>query len=153
MADKIPFTQAGYNKIVAELSELTDTKRQGAVTRLAKARAMGDLSENSEYLGAKEELAFVEGRIKEIKTLIERAEITSKKATDGIDLGNTVIVEKDGVKNTYTIVGEFEADPLQKKLSSTSPIGKALLGKKQGEIVHIDVPAGTLTFKILKIKK
>ena len=153
MADKIPFTQAGYNKIVAELSELTDTKRQGAVTRLAKARAMGDLSENSEYQGAKEELAFVEGRIKEIKTLIERAEITSKKATDGIDLGNTVIVEKDGVKNTYTIVGEFEADPLQKKLSSTSPIGKALLGKKQGEIVHIDVPAGTLTFKILKIKK
>lgn len=153
MADKIPFTQEGYDKIVAELAELTDSKRQAAVTRLAKARAMGDLSENSEYQAAKEELAFVEGRIKEIEELMKRAEVTQPQSSDGVDLGNEVLVEKDGSEEKYVIVGEFEADPLKKKLSSTSPIGEALLGKKVGDTVNIEVPAGTLKFKILKINK
>ena len=153
MLDKIPFTQDGYDKIIAEHAELTNTKRQAAVARLARARAMGDLSENSEYQAAKEEHAFVEGRIKEIEELMRRAEISSTQSTSGIDLGNTVIVEKDGVESTYIIVGEFEADPLEKKLSSTSPIGKALLGRKVGDTVNIEVPAGTLKFKILKINK
>ena len=153
MLDKIPFTQDGYDKIIAEHAELTNTKRQAAVARLARARAMGDLSENSEYQAAKEEHAFVEGRIKEIEELMRRAEISSTQSTSGIDLGNTVIVEKDGVKSTYIIVGEFEADPLEKKLSSTSPIGKALLGRNVGDIVNIEVPAGTLKFKILNINK
>ncbi len=153
MLDKIPFTQDGYDKIIAEHAELTNTKRQAAVNRLARARAMGDLSENSEYQAAKEEHAFVEGRIKEIEELMRRAEISSTQSTSGIDLGNTVIVEKDGIESTYIIVGEFEADPLEKKLSSTSPIGKALLGRKIGDIVNIEVPAGTLKFKILNINK
>ncbi|MDA1317351.1 MAG: transcription elongation factor GreA [bacterium] len=153
MITKIPFTQEGYDKIVAELAELTGSKRQAAVTRLALARSMGDLSENSEYQAAKEEHAFVEGRIKEIEELMKRAEVSSTQATSGIDLGNTVVVVKDGVESTYTIVGEFEADPLEKKLSSTSPIGKALLGRKVRDTVNVEVPAGTLKFKIIKINK
>lgn len=150
---KIQFTKDGYKKLKAELSELQSTQRPAAVDRLQKARAMGDLSENSEYTAAKEELAFVEGRIKEIEELMKRAEIVESQSTPGISIGVDVTVERDGREETYSIVGEFEADPMQKKLSATSPIGQALLGKKEGDMVEVEVPAGKLHYKILKIIK
>ena len=150
---KFQFTPDGFKKLELEYDELLKTKRPAAVTRLAKARSMGDLSENSEYSAAKEELAFVEGRIKEIEELMKNAEVIDAKLTDSIEIGTEVTVEKDGNNETFYIVGEFEADPMTKKLSSTSPIGSTLLGKKLGETVEVEVPVGTLKYKIKEIKK
>ncbi len=150
---KTQLTKDGFEKIKKELDELTKNKRPNAIERLQKARAMGDLSENSEYTAAKEELAFVEGRIREIEEILKNVEIVQNhNHTAVISLGSFVIVEANGEKSRLNIVGEFEADPMQKKLSSTSPIGKALLGKRVGEEVKIDVPDGKITYKILEIK-
>jgi len=153
MSNKIQFTQEGFDNLKLEHEDLIGPRRAKAVDRLAKARAMGDLSENSEYSAAKEEIAFVEGRIQEIEELINKAVIMVSTPASGITIGTNVIVEKDGKEESYSIVGEFEANPLNNKLSSTSPIGKAFLGKKEGETVIVDVPAGKLKYKILKIKK
>jgi len=153
MLDKIQFTQDGYKNLEKELAELQDNKQPQAVQRLHKARSMGDLAENSEYSAAKEELAFVQGRIREIEELMKRAEIIEPQTTDGITIGTEVVVEKDGKIEIFSIVGEFEADPTAKKLSATSPIGKSLLGKKEGDTVVVEVPAGKQKYKILKIKK
>lgn len=151
--NKIQFTKDGFKQLQIELDDLLKVRRPAAVDRLAKARAMGDLSENSEYTAAKEDLAFIEGRIQEIEELMKNAEIIDVKTQNGISIGVEVTVEKDGKEETYSIVGEFEADPLTKKLSATSPIGKALIGKKGGDTVEVDVPAGKLKYKILKINK
>lgn len=153
MKKTFQFTPDGFKKLEDEYADLTKNQRARVVDRLQKARAMGDLSENSEYSAAKEEIAFVEGRIKEIEELMKHAEIIDSKASDAIEIGTEVLVEKDGSEEKFSIVGEFEADPLQKKLSATSPIGKALLGKKQGDIVSVEVPVGTLKYKIKDIKK
>ncbi len=150
---KIPFTPEGYKSLQEELELLVKTKRPAGVIRLGKARLMGDLSENSEYVAAKEDLSYIEGRVKEIEELIRRAEVIEPKNNSGIVIGVDVTVEKEGTAETYSIVGEFEADPMQKKLSSTSPIGKALMGKKVGDVVNIEVPAGTIHYKITKIQK
>lgn len=150
---KIQFTQEGYEKLKAEYEELTTKKKHQALDRLQKARAMGDLSENSEYTAAKEDLAFVEGRISELEHLLANAEIIESPTERGaIDIGCNVIVEANGQQHTFMIVGEFEADPVAKKLSHTSPIGKALLGKKVGEKVEVSVPAGKMIYKILDIR-
>ncbi len=150
---KFQFTPEGFIKLQEEYDDLVKNKRPAAVTRLAKARSMGDLSENSEYTAAKEELAFADGRVKEIEELMKNAQVIDPDSTDGISIGTEVTVEKEGTIESFMIVGEFEADPSEKKLSATSPIGKALLGKKQGETVEVTVPAGTLKYKIKKIKK
>ena len=150
---KFQFTPDGFKKLELEYADLLKTKRPAAVTRLAKARSMGDLSENSEYSAAKEGLAFVEGRIKEVEELLKNAEVINGSLSDGIEIGSQVTVDKNGSLETYFIVGEFEADPLTKKLSSTSPIGSALLGKKLGDTVEVNVPVGTLKYIIKEIKK
>ena len=150
---KTQLTQEGLKQLQDELKQLLETKRPSTVERLSKARAMGDLSENSEYTAAKEELAFVEGRIKEIEEIERNAEVVSNNTNSStISLGNQVTVESGGEKEIFRIVGEFEADPMAKKLSSTSPIGKALIGKKTGEIVEVNAPSGKLTYKVLEIK-
>jgi transcription elongation factor GreA len=150
---KYQITQDGYTKLEKELEELTKKKRPKAITRLQTARAMGDLSENSEYTAAKEDLAFIEGRIQELEELMKNAQIVSHLSDSTlIDVGCSVTVEKDGEKVNYFIVGEFEANPMENKLSHSSPIGKALLGKKIGELVSVEVPAGKLVYKILDIK-
>lgn len=149
---KFQFTQDGFNKLQQELEDLTKNKRPKAVTRLQTARSMGDLKENSEYGAAKEDLAFIEGRIQELEELLKHGEIIAPHMSNAIDIGCKVSVDKDGTKIDYFIVGEFEADPMQNKLSSTSPIGHALLGKKIGETVEVNVPAGKITYKILDIQ-
>ena len=153
MMKKYQLTQQGFENLQKEYDEFTKIRRPKAIERLKTARAMGDLSENSEYSAAKEELAFVEGRIKEIEELMKNAEVIDAKLTDGIEIGSEVTVEKDGNNETYYIVGEFEADPMAKKLSATSPIGSALLGKKLGDTVEVNVPVGTLKYIIKEIKK
>lgn len=151
---KIQFTKEGYVKLQEEHKQLVGTKRAQALDRLHKARSMGDLSENSEYTAAKEDLAFVEGRIRELEELIANAEIVKQQShSHAVDIGCHVVVEVNGDHHEFTIVGEFEADPMEKKLSHTSPIGKALLGKKIGEVIHVDVPAGKIVYKIVDIKK
>lgn len=148
---KFQFTQDGYNKLQQELENLKKTKHPKAVTRLQTARSMGDLKENSEYSAAKEDLAFIENRVQELEEVLKNAEIIAPTASNAITIGCKVTVDKDGTTIEYFIVGEFEADPMKNKLSSTSPIGKALLGKKAGDTVQIEVPAGKITYKILDI--
>ncbi|QQG44754.1 MAG: transcription elongation factor GreA [Candidatus Roizmanbacteria bacterium] len=150
---KIQLTQEGFEKLQKEYQDLKERKRPAAVERLQKARAMGDLSENSEYSAAKEGLALVEGRILELETILKNVEITNYH-THGqmVEIGNTVEVEHEGEKSQFLIVGEFEADPLKQKLSQNSPIGKSLLGKKIGEVVEVQTPAGKKIYKITNIK-
>lgn len=150
---KIQLTKEGLVNLQNEHQDLKDKKRPAAVERLQKARAMGDLSENSEYSAAKEELALVEGRIQELEGILKNVEVTDHHSTNQIvEIGNTVVVENNGENHEFLIVGEYEADPLNGKLSQTSPIGSALLGKKVGDIVEVKIPAGKTTYKIISIK-
>lgn len=151
--NKVQLTKEGLEKLQVELRNLKENKRPTAVERLQKARGMGDLSENSEYTAAKEELVFVEERIKEIEEVLKRSDIVENHANGHeVSLGSQVTVDLDGRQETFYIVGEYEADPMQKKLSNTSPIGKALLGQKVGNAVEVEAPAGKTTYKILAIK-
>lgn len=150
--NKVQFTQEGFDKIQKEHKELTGVKREKAVKRLQTARSMGDLSENSEYTAAKEDLAFVEGRIRELEELLKNAEIIKNgNHNGGVDIGDKVTVEVNGGQDKFQIVGEFEANPLEKKLSATSPIGKALFGKHRGDKVEVSVPAGKVVYTIVEI--
>lgn len=147
-------TKEGLEKLQNELEELKNIKRTEAVQRVAKAREMGDLSENAEYASARDELAFIDGRIAELEELLVSVKVADasggKKGTVG--LGCKVTVHLDGKKDTFTVVGEWEANPLEKKISHESPLGKALLGKKVGEKVEVDAPAGKIVYKILDIE-
>lgn len=150
---KTQLTADGFNNLKSEHKELTTVKKPYAVERLHKARSMGDLSENSEYTAAKDELAFVEGRIQEIEEILREVEIVENHSqSTQIELGTSVAVEVNGKKELFQIVGEFEADPMNQKLSHTSPIGQALIGKKEGEWVEVTVPAGKIKYKIVEIK-
>ncbi|MEK7071030.1 MAG: transcription elongation factor GreA [Patescibacteria group bacterium] len=149
---QVQITKEGLENLHKERAELIEVKRPTVIDRLQKARAMGDLSENSEYTSAKEELAFTEERIKEIEAIVKHAEVAEAMHSKSlIALGSKVTVEKEGHSDHFTIVGEFEADPVEKKLSYNSPIGKALIGKKVGEVIDVQVPAGNMTYKILSI--
>lgn len=151
--NKIQLTKEGKDKLQVELQDLKESQRQTAVDRLQKARSMGDLSENSEYSAAKEGLAFVEERIKEIEEILKHADIVDNHHNgQEVSLGSSVTVDLNGQKETFYIVGEYEADPMKNKLSNTSPIGKALLGKKVGNIAEVEAPAGKTSYKILEIE-
>lgn len=151
----IQVTQSGFNALQAELEELMKVKRPALVSRLERARNEGDLSENSDYINAREELEFLDGRIDEIKEVIENAEIVASNGGSGnkVDIGTSVVVQTNGAKNEFHIVGEWEADPMARKISHESPLGKQLVGKKVGEEVEVEAPAGKLIYKILDIKK
>jgi transcription elongation factor GreA len=150
---KTQLTKEGFEKLKKEYDELVQVKKPYAIERLGKARSMGDLSENSEYSAAKEELAFVEGRILEIEEILKIVEVVENhNGGNSVEIGSSVIVELNGTKELFQIVGEFEADPMNKKLSHTSPIGKALLTKKVGDWIEVEVPAGKIKYKIVEIK-
>ena len=152
LTDKIQFTADGLSEIKAELSALKDGKLTAAIERVARARDFGDLSENAEYHAAKEELAFIEGRIEELEGIVSRATVVGAKPKTGvIDIGCKVTVTVKGKEHIYEIVGEWEADPLKKKISHTSPLGQALVGKKMGESVEFEAPAGKVIYQIKKI--
>lgn len=150
---KIQLTKQGYDDLQKEHQDLANNKKPQAVDRLQNARAMGDLSENSEYNAAKDELAFVEGRIREIDEILNQAEIVeNKNVSNQVQLGSSVTVEVNGKNELFQIVGEFEADPMNKKLSQNSPIGQALMDKKVGDLIEVNIPAGKVQYKILEIK-
>jgi transcription elongation factor GreA len=150
---KIQVTQEGYEQLKNELVELKE-RRPAVLDRLGKARAMGDLRENSEYTAAKEEQGLIEGRIRELEELIKNAEVIRVDEGDhSIQIGSTVQVEVNGTSDTFHIVGEFEADPMNKKLSQSSPIGKALLGKQTGDKVEVEVPIGKIVYNIVDVKR
>lgn len=149
---KIQVTQEGFENLQKELKELVEVKRPAVLDRLAKARAMGDLRENSEYSASKEDQGFIEGRIMELEQLLKNVEVVTASGDAGtIQIGTAVVVDTPNGKDTFYIVGEFEADPMNKKLSQTSPIGKALIGKKVGDTVEVEVPAGKLTYRIIEV--
>nr|WP_276309134.1 transcription elongation factor GreA [Vagococcus vulneris] len=150
-----PMTLDGKIKLEQELEDLIMKKRPEIVERIKIARSFGDLSENSEYESAKDEQAFVEGRITTIENMIRFAQIidNGNVAKDEVALGRSVtfIELPDGEEEEYTIVGSAEADPFSGKISNDSPIAQALIGKKLGEEVIIATPGGNMAVKIKKI--
>ncbi|HLD24801.1 MAG TPA: transcription elongation factor GreA [Patescibacteria group bacterium] len=145
-------TKEGLDALKAEYEELTQVKRPAAVTRLAAAREQGDLSENSEYTDAKQSLAFIDGRIAELEVVLHGVKVVTTHAKGQVDVGCKVTLHINGKKEEFTVVGEWEADPASKKISHESPLGKALLGKKVGEKVEVEAPAGKILYKILHIE-
>jgi len=150
---KTQLTQKGFDDLKIEHEDLLKNKKPKAIERLSKARSMGDLSENSEYTAAKEELAFVEGRVREIEEILNNAQVIENNHVGNlVQVGSSVTVQTDGKSELFQIVGEFEADPMNKKLSQNSPIGQALINKKVGDLVEVDIPAGKIQYKIVEIK-
>ena len=150
--NKIHLTREGLNEIQDELDNIMKDKRPKSVDRVARARDFGDLSENNEYQQARDELSFIDGRIEELEAIIAKAVvIDGKKKRKIVDIGCKVTLFGNGKKHTYTIVGEFEADPKEKKISHESPLGKALVGRKVGERVEIEAPAGKILYTVKKI--
>jgi transcription elongation factor GreA len=155
MNDQHYLTPDGAAKMSAELEQLKGTERQAIARRLRDAIQMGDLSENADYHKAKEDQAFLEGKIQEYEYILKNAEIidTSKLDLETVQLGARVTIqEEDFPPETYFLVGAKEADPRNGRISHESPIGKALIGKKVGEEADADTPNGSIRFKILKIE-
>ncbi len=157
--DQTLVTKEGLKKLKDELDLLKTTRRQEVANRLKEAISYGDLSENSEYEEAKNEQAFVEGRILELEHKIKNAKIIASKKdmftkTKEIEIGSTIdVVNKsdNDQEESYTIVGSTEADPLEGKISNESPIGKALIGHKRGDVIKVQTPGGTLNYEITKV--
>lgn len=149
---KVVMTREGRAELKKELDELVKAKRPEAVARLSLARGQGDLSENSEYAAAKQDLSFMDGRIAELEQVISEAQVVASHSRSKIDVGCKVTLHINGKKDTYHIVGEWEADPAAKKISNSSPLGKALLGKKVGDKVEVEAPIGKIIYKVLHIE-
>lgn len=150
--NQIQLTQAGYDEIVAELAELKE-KEQTAIDRVALARQHGDLSENAEYHAAKDDLAFISSRIEELEGVVNQAKVIKQgKISSTVKVGSNVVLKHNKKTITYHLVTAWEADPMEKKISVESPLGKALVGKKQGEKIQVEVPAGLQTYEILEVK-
>ncbi|MBK9210773.1 MAG: transcription elongation factor GreA [Anaerolineales bacterium] len=147
-------TPEGEAKLQAELNELKGPKREELALRLRSAIQMGDLSENADYHKAKEDQGFLEGRIQEIDAILRNTVIIEKTKSSGvIFIGSHVTIqEEDFPPETYHLVGPTEADPRNGKISHESPIGKALMDKRVGDIAEADTPGGNLKFKIIKIE-
>jgi transcription elongation factor GreA len=157
MSEQVLLTEKGYEKLEDELEKLTTEKRREIAKRIKVAREFGDISENSEYDDAKNEQAFVEGRIKEIKHIIDNAKIVKDDeiSNDKVNVGTTVRLhnlDEDEFVN-YELVGTAEADPLEHKISNKSPIGKAIFEKTVGEKIKVEVPKGKMHYEIISIKK
>ena len=147
-------TKEKYNEFVTELAELKTSKRQEIAKNLEYARSLGDLSENAEYHDARDAQAKLEDRINHLENVIKSAEIIKKHNNDIVEMGSTVTVQKKGDKDKkyFDIVGPEEANMLEGKISNTSPLGTALLGKKKGEIFTFETPGGSVEYKVLGIK-
>ena len=147
-------TKEGFEKLQDELEYLRKTKRQEVADRLHEAMEGGELIENAEYEAAKNEQAFVEGRIQELEMLLATARVieNDKKKADTIQVGSTVTIQEDGLEEeTYTIVGAAEANPREGKISNESPMGKAILNHRAGDDVQVETPNGSYTIRIVKI--
>jgi len=157
MATKF-LTKEGYQKLQDELDHLRTVKRQEVADRLHEAMEGGELIENAEYEAAKNEQAFVEGRIQELETLLASARVIEEEKEKNhqsglVEIGSTVTIQEQGFEaESYTIVGAAEANPREGKISNESPIGKAILNHEVGDTVHVETPDGTYKVKIIKVK-
>ena len=154
MVKQVQLTKKGFEALKSEFKVLLETKRPKLIERIANARSQGDLSENSDYQNAKEELEFLEGRIDELKGVIKNSKIVADMSKSGTDVrvGTRVTVRVNGSKSTFEIVGDWEADPINKKISPTSPLGSALIGRKTGDKLEVDAPAGKIQYEIIAIE-
>lgn len=151
---KTLLTKEGLAELRNELDELINVKRPANLKAIKEARALGDLSENADYDAAKNDQAELEGRIKRIEKMLENYEIIEKTTSDKVGLGSTVEIKyvDDDEVDEYKIVGSQEANPFMSKISNESPIAKALLNKKIGDIVEVDSPNGVYKIEITSIK-
>jgi transcription elongation factor GreA len=148
-------TREGYQKLQDELEYLRTVKREEIAQRLHEAMEGGELIENAEYEAAKNEQAFVEGRIKELEILLATARVIEgvPMSADTVQVGSKVTLQEEGMEpETYTIVGAAEANPLLGRISNESPLGKALLNRKPGERVQVDAPQGAYSIQIIKVE-
>ena len=155
MEKHVILTKEGKEKLEKELQELKTVSRKEVADRIKQAIDFGDISENSEYDDAKNEQAFIEGRIQELDMMLRNVQIIDEEITqaDVISIGSTVSVrdvELDELE-TYRIVGTVEADPMQNKISNESPVGASLLGKRAGDIVNVPAPIGTIQYEIVEV--
>jgi transcription elongation factor GreA len=155
VVDFVELTQDGPDDLKSELGELQQQKLPAIIERVARAREYGDLAENAEYHNARDEQQLIEARIEEIENIINKAKIVQHtRSTQKVGMGSAVEIVEHGKKKpfTVTIVGEFEADPTVWKVSSVSPLGKALHGRKKGEEVTVKAPAGATMYTIKSIE-
>lgn len=152
---EVLLTLAGQKKLEEELEVLKSTRRREVVQRIKQAISFGDLTENSEYEDAKNEQAFIEGRILTLEKMLRNVRIIDGEfaATGEVGLGSKVILRdlEQGDEFEYTIVGSVEADPMEKKISNESPVGRSILGKRKGNVVEVSVPAGLVKYQIIDI--
>jgi len=152
MTKDFVITAPGLQKLKDELKHLKDVRLKEIANRLKEAREFGDLSENAEYEEAKNEQAFTSGRIQELEQMIKNSKIiTECEHGDTVSVGCKVTVSIGGQKETYAIVGSAESDPIKGFISSDSPIGKALVGCKKGDVVKVSAPAGQIDYKVVEI--
>lgn len=147
-------TKEGLQELKDELDNLINVRRPENIVAIKEARSLGDLSENAEYDAARNEQAQIEARIKQLEKMLENAEIISETSTDQVGIGNTVSIKyvDDDEEDEYKIVGSQEADPFESKISNESPIAKALLNHKVGDLVTVDSPNGSYEVEIIEIK-
>ena len=152
---KIYLTQQGFEELKSELDNLINVKRPANIQAIKEARALGDLSENADYDAAKNDQAEIEGRIKKIEKMLENVEIIEKGDSSVVSLGTTVsikYVDDEDETDEYQIVGSQEADPFMSKISNESPIAKAIMNKKVGDIVEVESPNGVYKIEFIDIK-
>ncbi|OGH08208.1 MAG: hypothetical protein A2171_01440 [Candidatus Levybacteria bacterium RBG_13_35_9] len=148
----IPFTKTGFENLKKELENLT-SKRPEAVKALTRAREMGDLSENGLYKAAKFELGQIDRSIRNLKNLIKSASVLAPVNNDTVQIGHKVKISYSDKQKEFLIVGEFEANPAESRISNKSPIGFALMGRRKGDSIDIKTPNGFIKYKILSIEK
>lgn len=152
--EKKEITKEGLEALEKELRDLIDVKKPEVIAKLQNARAMGDLSENADYDAARNEQAEIEARIKKLEAIMDNVQIIEEVSTDSVGLGNTVkisYVDDEDDLDEYKIVGSQEADPFESKISNESPIAKALMGHKVGDVVSVESPNGSYDVKIIDI--
>lgn len=147
---RIPFTKEGYEKVLAEHKKLL-SERPEAVENLRKAREMGDLSENGYYKAARARLSGLDSRLRHYTKLVKLGYVTTVSQTEYVEIGSHVTVVVEKTEHTYTIVGGYESDPANKTVSYISPVGKALLKRRVGDIVDVSTPSGIRQYTIKKI--
>jgi transcription elongation factor GreA len=153
--DKIPMTRAGHSALDTELKQLKSVERPSVIRAIAEAREHGDLSENAEYHAAREKQSFIEGRIKELESILSLAEVIDpSKLSGAIKFGATVkLVDEDsGEEKTYQIVGETEADIERGLLNIRSPLARALIGKDEGDSVDVKTPGGQRSYEVVSVR-
>lgn len=151
MAKNYATTKEGLEKMKKELEEMKNIRRPEIAERIAKAKELGDLSENAEYHDAKEALGFLEGRILELQDFISHAVVSAPTSTDEVTVGCKVRCEVKGKEREFHLVGSNESDPAAGKISSASPLGQALMGREKGEEFDFEAPSGPIGYKILDI--